>query len=123
MGSKTAARAASTRAGGPVVPGTDGPVANDASEQAITAAAEKVGYPLLVKAVAGGGGKGMRTVTDPAELGGAVRAARSEAGSAFGDTSIYMERRLVRARHIEVALVAPPRGTRLPFRQRAGRVT
>ena len=61
------------------------------------ALAESIGYPLLVKAVAGGGGKGMRTVTDPADLAGAVRAARSEAGAAFGDAAVYLERRLLAA--------------------------
>jgi acetyl-CoA carboxylase biotin carboxylase subunit len=73
---------------------------------------------LLVKAVAGGGGKGMRTVTDAAELPGAVRAARSEAGAAFGDAAVYFERRLTRPRHIEVQLLADHHGTVLPFVER-----
>jgi acetyl-CoA carboxylase biotin carboxylase subunit len=77
-----------------------------------------IGYPLLVKAVAGGGGKGMRTVTDAAELLGAVRAARSEAGSAFGDPAVYLERRLTRPRHIEVQLLGDEHGTVLPFVER-----
>ena len=116
MGSKTAAREAARRAGVPVVPGTDGPLAG--SDRQIESAAQAVGYPLLVKAVAGGGGKGMRTVTDPADLVDAIRAARSEAGSAFGDASVYIERRLLRPRHIEVQLLGDAHGTVLPFVER-----
>ena len=105
MGSKTAARAAAARAGVPLVPGIDAPLAADLPEPAVAEIAAAVGYPLLVKAVAGGGGKGMRTVADPAELALAVRAARSEAGAAFGDTAVYLERRLTRPRHVEVQLL------------------
>jgi acetyl-CoA carboxylase biotin carboxylase subunit len=118
MGSKTAARAAALRAGVPVVPGLDAPLAPDASEAAIARAAAAVGYPLLVKAVAGGGGKGMRTVTDAADLAGAIRAARSEAGTAFGDAAVYLERRLTRPRHVEVQLLADHHGAVLPFVER-----
>ena len=77
-----------------------------------------IGYPVLVKAVAGGGGKGMRTVTGPAELSGAVRAARSEAGAAFGDAAVYLERRIARPRHIEVQLLGDVHGTVVPFVER-----
>src|SRR5213080_3250997 len=80
--------------------------------------AESLGYPLLVKAVAGGGGKGMRTVTDPADLLPAVRAARSEASTAFGDAAVYLERRLIRPRHIEVQLLGDSHGTIVPFVER-----
>src|SRR5688500_18597845 len=76
MGSKTAAREAAIKAGVPVVPGTEKPYGADASDGEMTAAAGKVGYPLLVNAVAGGGGKGMRTVDRPEELLGAIRTAR-----------------------------------------------
>src|SRR5204863_1847294 len=76
------------------------------------------GYPILVKAVAGGGGKGMRTVVDAAELSGAVRAARSEADAAFGDAAVYLERRLTRPRHVEVQLLGDEHGTVLPFVER-----
>jgi acetyl-CoA carboxylase biotin carboxylase subunit len=114
MGSKTAARAAAIRAGAPVVPGTEQPL----DDTDIAGVASSIGYPLLVKAVAGGGGKGMRTVTDPSELAGAVRAARSEAGAAFGDASVYLERRLARPRHIEVQLLADQHGTIVPFVER-----
>jgi acetyl-CoA carboxylase biotin carboxylase subunit len=118
MGSKTAARAAARRAGVPVVPGTDDLFAVDVADADIARAASAIGYPLLVKAVAGGGGKGMRTVTDPADLAGAVRAARSEAGAAFGDAAVYLERRLTRPRHIEVQILGDTHGTVLPFVER-----
>ena len=118
MGSKTAARAAAVRAGVPVVPGTEAPLAPDVADEAIARVADGVGYPLLVKAVAGGGGKGMRTVTDPADLLGAVRAARSEAGTAFGDPSVFLERRLTRPRHIEVQLLGDHHGVVVPFVER-----
>ena len=118
MGSKTAAREAATRAGVPVVPGTDGPLPDGLADAEIAAIAEHVGYPLLVKAVAGGGGKGMRTVATAAELAGAVRAARSEAGSAFGESTVYIERKLVRPRHIEIQLLGDAHGTVVPFVER-----
>ena len=118
MGSKTAARAAAVRAGVPVVPGTGDPLGADVPDADIAALAASIGYPLLVKAVAGGGGKGMRTVHDAADLAGAVLAARSEAGTAFGDASVYLERRLARPRHIEVQLLGDAHGTVLPFVER-----
>jgi len=118
MGSKTAARDAARAAGVPIVPGTDAPLAPEAGDAELTAAAKRVGYPLMVKAVAGGGGKGMRTVAAPGELLSAVRAARSESGSSFGDSAIYFERRLIRPRHIEVQVLADHHGTVLPFVER-----
>src|SRR5438034_2428451 len=105
MGSKTAARDAARVAGVPVVPGTAHPLDRDASDAEFAGAAQGIGYPVLVKAVAGGGGKGMRTVVDPADLAPAVLAARSEAQTAFGDAAVYLERRLTRPRHIEVQLL------------------
>jgi acetyl-CoA carboxylase biotin carboxylase subunit len=118
MGSKTAARRVAIRAGVPVVPGTEGPLAADQSDADIAAAAAAVGYPLLVKAVAGGGGKGMRLVAEAADLSGAIRAARSEAQTAFGDAAVYLERRLIRPRHIEVQILGDAHGTVLPFVER-----
>jgi acetyl-CoA carboxylase, biotin carboxylase subunit len=118
MGSKTAARRAAIRAGVPVVPGTEQPLAADQPAADIAAAAAAVGYPLLVKAVAGGGGKGMRVVADAADLSGAIRAARSEAQTAFGDAAVYLERRLIRPRHIEVQILGDSHGTVLPFVER-----
>jgi acetyl-CoA carboxylase biotin carboxylase subunit len=118
MGSKTAARQAASRAGVPVVPGGDHPIGVDVPDASIETMAKSIGYPLLVKAVAGGGGKGMRTADGPADIAGAVRAARSEAGAAFGDPAIYLERRLVRPRHIEVQLLGDTHGTIIPFVER-----
>ena len=118
MGSKTAARTAARCAGVPVVPGTEDPLGVDVADDAIAKAAAAIGYPVLVKAVAGGGGKGMRTVTAAPDLAGAIRAARSEASAAFGDAAIYLERRLTRPRHIEVQLLADEHGTVLPLVER-----
>ena len=118
MGSKTAARRAAAAAGVAVVPGTDDPLGDDVTEDEIARLAERIGYPVMVKAVAGGGGKGMRVVGDRGELAGAIRAARSEAGAAFGDSAIYLERRLTRPRHIEVQVLADQHGTVRPFVER-----
>ena len=118
MGSKTAARAAAAGAGVPVVPGSRDPLDADVSDEDIGRLAESVGYPVMVKAAAGGGGKGMRVVHDAAGLSSAIRAARSEARSAFGDPSIYLEHRLTRPRHIEVQLLGDQHGTVVPFVER-----
>ena len=80
--------------------------------------ADRIGYPIMIKAVAGGGGKGMRVVLRPADLTAAIRGARSEALTAFGDPAIYLERRLARPRHIEVQLLADQYGTVVPFVER-----
>jgi acetyl-CoA carboxylase biotin carboxylase subunit len=108
MGDKLAARAAVGRAGVPLVPGTD-VVASDAREAARRAAA--LGYPVLVKAAAGGGGKGMRTVAGEAELLDALGAARREAEAAFGDGRVYLEKLLLRPRHVEVQVLGDRHGT------------
>ena len=118
MGSKTAARQAAIKAGVPVVPGTEQPLDERVSDAQVLAMAEQIGYPLMLKAVAGGGGKGMRMVAAPEELPGALRAARSEAGSAFGDSAVYLERRIMQPRHIEVQLLGDEHGTVLPFVER-----
>jgi acetyl-CoA carboxylase biotin carboxylase subunit len=117
MGSKTAARAAARRAGVQVVPGLQNAI-SDSDPTEPTRLADEIGYPLLVKAVAGGGGKGMRVVQHRGELAGAVAAARSEALGAFGDGAVYLERRLERARHIEVQLLADNEGVVVPFVER-----
>jgi acetyl-CoA carboxylase biotin carboxylase subunit len=118
MGSKTAARQAAIAAGVPVVPGTEQPLAEDTPEAEVLAVATTIGYPLMLKAVAGGGGKGMRMVASPADLAGALRAARSEAQSAFGDGTVYLERRIMAPRHIEVQLLGDHHGTVVPFVER-----
>jgi acetyl-CoA carboxylase biotin carboxylase subunit len=118
MGSKTAARSAAIKAGVPVVPGTEQSLDASVPDAEIGRIAERIGYPVVVKAVAGGGGKGMRVVEASPHLSDGVRAARSEAGSAFGDTAIYLERRLVRPRHIEIQLLADQHGTIVPFVER-----
>ena len=118
MGSKTGAREVARRAGVAVVPGTDAALGAAATDEDIAREGARVGYPLMVKAVAGGGGKGMRIVASPGVLLNAVRAARSEAGSAFGDTAVYFERRLMKPRHIEIQLLADHHGTVIPFVER-----
>ena len=77
-----------------------------------------IGYPVLIKAVAGGGGKGMRVVANPAELSSAVRLARSEAATAFGDSAVYLERCLQRPRHVEIQILADHHGNIRPFVER-----
>jgi acetyl-CoA carboxylase biotin carboxylase subunit len=118
MGSKTAAREVAVKVGAPIVPGTAAPFEEDATVETIAAAAKEIGYPLVVKAVAGGGGKGMRTVLSPADLAAAIRTARSEAKAAFGDAAVYLERQLIGPRHIEVQLMGDTHGTVLPFVER-----
>jgi acetyl-CoA carboxylase biotin carboxylase subunit len=107
MGDKSAARELMRKAGVPVVPGSGGPVrdAGDAQERA-----EEIGYPIVLKAVAGGGGKGMRVVAARGELPRALDAARREALGAFGDDAVYLERCLDRPRHIEIQLLGDGRG-------------
>ncbi len=102
MGDKVAARRMMIAAGVPVVPGTDAGLSDDEA----LAAAGAIGYPVVVKASAGGGGKGMRVVHEPADLPRALAAARREALAAFGDDTVYLEKLIVRARHIEIQVLA-----------------
>ncbi len=118
MGSKTAARQAALEAGVPVVPGTEQPIDTRVPDEAVLTVAAGIGYPLMLKAVAGGGGKGMRMVASAEDLPNALGAARSEAGSAFGDSAVYLERRLMHARHIEVQVLGDHHGTILPCVER-----
>jgi acetyl-CoA carboxylase biotin carboxylase subunit len=106
LGDKVAARRMMVAAGVPVVPGT----AVGLSDAEAVAAAEELGYPVVVKASAGGGGKGMRVVEQPAGLPQALAAARREALAAFGDNTIYLEKLITRARHVEVQLLADTHG-------------
>ncbi len=109
MGDKVAAKRAMADAGVPLVPGAE--LADDVTDADLTATAADVGFPLLVKAAAGGGGKGMRIVRDPAELLDAVAAARREAVGAFGDGTVFLERYLEHARHVEVQILGDHHGT------------
>jgi len=115
MGLKHEAKALVSAAGVPVVPGYMG---EDQSAARLTAEAAHVGYPLLVKAVAGGGGKGMRVVRAPAELDEAIRGARGEAESAFGDGRLMLERFLERPRHVEVQVFGDATGACLHLFER-----
>ena len=117
MGGKTAARHAAIDAGVPVVPGTEA-LADTLSDAELRACADEVGYPLLVKAVAGGGGRGMRRVADTDGVVSGVGAARSEAGAAFGDSAVYFERLLEGVRHVEVQVLGDEHGTVVPFVER-----
>ncbi|MGV0801396.1 biotin carboxylase N-terminal domain-containing protein, partial [Mycolicibacterium elephantis] len=103
MGDKIAAKAAVSAFGVPVVPGISRPGLTDAE---LIAGADEVGYPVLVKPSAGGGGKGMRVVQTPSELPAALASARREAGAAFGDDTLFLERYVLNPRHIEVQVLA-----------------
>ena len=118
MGSKTEARRAARDAGLPLVPGTPEALDAGTTDDHLQRLAAGVGYPLMVKAVAGGGGKGMRLADSPESLLAAVRASRSEAVSAFGDGAVYFERWLPRPRHVEVQVLGDQHGTVLPCVER-----
>ena len=107
MGSKVTARALMMEAGVPVVPGH---TAADQTDEGIAAAAAKVGFPVVVKASAGGGGKGMRVVRDPASAPALIAAARREAIAAFGDGALYVERLIDRPRHVEIQVFGDAHG-------------
>jgi len=107
MGDKTAARRIARELGVPMVPGTVEPVASDAEARTI---AREFGFPLMIKAAMGGGGKGMRLVRQESELDAALRMARNEAGAAFGDSAVYLERYVAEPRHIEVQILADGHG-------------
>ncbi len=115
MGDKTRARTAMMEAGVPVVPGTAEPL-KDAEDAAKVAA--EVGYPVMLKAAAGGGGKGMRVVREADELAASYEAASREAQAAFGDGSVYVEKYLDGPRHIEIQVLADHHGTVLHFGER-----
>jgi len=111
MGSKTEARKTVSAAGTPVVPGDNGPGGDGfpTAELAVVAA-RKIGFPVLIKAAAGGGGKGMRLVTGEGELAAAFEGARREAISAFGDGTVYLEKAIDRPRHIEIQVFGDHHG-------------
>jgi pyruvate carboxylase len=107
LGDKTAARTLAQKAGIPVVPGTQKPVTDP--EQAAKLAAE-IGFPLIIKAAFGGGGRGMRVVDQPSEFAERLEEARREAGAAFGNDAVFMERFVRHARHIEVQILGDQHG-------------
>lgn len=107
MGDKASARETMKRAGVPTVPGSDGLVEDDATALAL---AHEIGYPVIVKATAGGGGRGMRIALDKSELTRALASARSEAQAAFGDGGVYIEKYLKPIRHIEIQVMADQHG-------------
>jgi acetyl-CoA carboxylase biotin carboxylase subunit len=114
MGDKLMARATVKAAGVPVVPGTE----PGQSDEEMTAAALEMGLPVLVKAAAGGGGKGMRPVYHADELAGAFASARREAQAAFGDDTVYIEKMITEARHIEIQLLADSHGNTIYLGER-----
>jgi len=113
MGDKVYARKLASKSGVPLVPGT---AAADAA--ALLAEGEKIGFPLIVKAAAGGGGKGMRIVSRAADLGEALTQAEAEARKAFGDGSIYLERYIENPRHVEIQVLADSRGRAVHLHER-----
>ena len=115
MGSKTAARELAIKAGTPVVPGTTTAL-RDADEAAEVA--ERFGYPVLLKAAAGGGGKGMRVVHKRADLASSLQAAQREAKNAFGDDAVYVEKYIVGPRHVEIQVLGDQHGTMLHLGER-----
>lgn len=115
MGDKAAARDAAREIGVPVTPGSDGVCGSVAEVKRVGAA---VGYPLVIKASAGGGGKGMRVVENEAEVDGAFLGASREAGASFGDGSVYVERFLESLRHVEVQVLTDASGTTVAFPER-----
>jgi acetyl-CoA carboxylase, biotin carboxylase subunit len=108
MGDKAAARETMRKADVPIVPGSDGPVSID--DSGLPKLARKIGYPVIVKAVAGGGGKGMRVVNQESELRAAIEVAQTEAKKAFGNGDVYLEKYIERPRHIEFQIVADSKG-------------
>tara|TARA_R110000823_G_scaffold195624_5_gene326950 strand:- start:26479 stop:27831 length:1353 start_codon:yes stop_codon:yes gene_type:complete len=108
MGDKVSAIQAMKRAGVPTVPGSDGPITED-SHRTLEIARE-IGFPVIVKAAAGGGGRGMRVVHEEAALPGAVQVTRSEAAAAFGSDVVYLEKFLQRPRHVEIQVLADGQG-------------
>jgi acetyl-CoA carboxylase, biotin carboxylase subunit len=114
MGDKSTARATVARRGVPLVPGSE----KGLNDEALTAAAQAIGFPLMIKASAGGGGKGMRAVHDPAEFDRSLAAARREAMNAFGNDEVYLEKLITNARHIEIQVLADSHGNTIHLGER-----
>ncbi|TMQ54565.1 MAG: ATP-grasp domain-containing protein, partial [Candidatus Eisenbacteria bacterium] len=115
LGDKLSARAMALRAGVPVLPGTETPLSDEAE---LRKAADRIGFPVALKAAAGGGGKGLRRVNTSDELAQALRLTQGEARNAFGDDRIYLERWLERPRHIEVQLLGDAQGNVIALGER-----
>src|SRR5437016_4332284 len=115
MGDKIEAKRTAKRLGIPVVPGSEGGITSDADALAI---ARDIGFPILVKAAAGGGGRGMKVAGSEAELSSALSTARTEAKAAFGDDAVYLEKYLQRPRHIEVQVLGDGKGNAIHLGER-----
>src|SRR5215210_8608958 len=115
MGDKIEAKKTAKRLGIPVVPGSDGAVTNEAKAMRI---ARDMGFPVLVKAAAGGGGRGMKVARTAEDLDIAIKTARAEAKAAFGDDSVYLEKYLEKPRHIEVQILGDGRGEAVHLAER-----
>jgi acetyl-CoA carboxylase, biotin carboxylase subunit len=115
MGDKIEAKSTARRLGIPVVPGSDGAISNEGQAARI---AKDMGFPVLVKAAAGGGGRGMKVAHQPHDLDIAVKTARAEAKAAFGDDSVYLEKYLERPRHIEVQVFGDGKGNAVHLGER-----
>ncbi len=115
MGHKAGAKRLMAAAGVPCIPGYDG---DDQSEQRLAAEAERIGYPVMIKAVAGGGGRGMRRVDAAADFAAALRSAQSEAKNAFGDATVILERAVAAPRHVEIQVFADRHGNAIHLGER-----
>ncbi|GHA21000.1 acetyl-CoA carboxylase biotin carboxylase subunit [Oceanisphaera arctica] len=116
MGDKVSAIAAMKKAGVPCVPGSDGPIGNDAKKNA--AIAKRIGYPVIIKAAGGGGGRGMRVVRNESELENSIAMTKAEAGAAFNNDMVYMEKFLENPRHVEVQILADGQGKAIHLGER-----
>ena len=116
MGDKVSAIAAMKKAGVPCVPGSDGPLTDDEARN--KAIAKRIGYPVIIKASGGGGGRGMRVVRSEAELISAIATTQAEAGAAFGNSEVYMEKFLENPRHIEIQVLADGKGNAIHLGER-----
>ncbi|GAA3707893.1 acetyl-CoA carboxylase biotin carboxylase subunit [Oceanisphaera sediminis] len=116
MGDKVSAISAMKKAGVPCVPGSDGPIGDDAKKNA--AIAKRIGYPVIIKAAGGGGGRGMRVVRNESELEKSIVMTKAEAGSVFGNDMVYMEKFLENPRHIEIQILADGQGNAIHLAER-----
>ncbi len=115
MGDKIEAKRTAIRLGIPVVPGSAGAISEDAEAKQVAA---EIGYPVLIKAAAGGGGRGMKVARTEADLSHALTSARTEAGAAFGDSSVYLEKYLEKPRHIEIQVLGDGQGNAVHLGER-----